>query len=163
VQAALTGHVILSTLHTNDAASAITRLLDMGVEDFLLTSTINGVAAQRLVRVLCTHCREPYEALPAFAERLQIAPRADGSPHVLYRARGCAQCGGAGYFGRSSIVEVLTMSDAIRQLVLTRADTGTIRRHAAQNGMRSMHLHGMKKVLAGETSAEEVLRATRMI
>jgi general secretion pathway protein E len=163
VQAALTGHVILSTLHTNDAASAITRLLDMGVEDFLLTSTINGVVSQRLVRTLCPHCREPYEVLPELAGRMQIAPRADGRPHILYRAKGCGQCGGTGYFGRSSIVEVLTMTDALRQLVLSRADTGAIRASAAASGMRSMHMHGMTKALAGQTSVEEVLRATRLI
>ena len=162
VQAALTGHLILSTLHTNDAPSAMTRLLDMGVEDFLLTSTINGVVAQRLVRVLCRHCREPYEVLPELAARLQIAPRADGRPQVLHRARGCAQCGGTGYFGRSAIVEVLPMSEAIQHLILSRADTGAIRRQAIASGMRSMHAHGMAKVLAGETSVEDVLRATRL-
>ncbi len=163
VQAALTGHVILSTLHTNDAASAITRLLDMGVEDFLLTSTINGVVSQRLVRSLCEHCREPYDAMPELCARMQIAPRADGRPTTLYRAKGCAQCSGTGYFGRSSIVEVLTMSDAIRQLILSRADTGAIRRQAIAGGMRTMHLHGMKKALAGLTSVEEILRATRSV
>ena len=162
VQAALTGHTILSTLHTNDAASAITRLLDMGVEDFLLTSTINGVVAQRLVRVLCRHCREPYEALPEMAQRLQIPARTNGAPLVLHRAGSCEHCGGTGYFGRSAIVEVLPMSDAIRQLVLSRADTGAIRRQALADGMRSMHMHGMAKALAGETSVEDVLRATRM-
>lgn len=162
VQAALTGHVILSTLHTNDAVSAITRLLDMGMEDFLLTSTINGVVSQRLVRTLCPHCREPYEVLPELAARLQIAPRPDGKPHTLYRPRGCAQCGGAGYFGRTAIVEVLAMDDALRQTVLARADAASLRRQAVAGGMRSMHLHGMKKALDGETSAEEVLRATRM-
>jgi general secretion pathway protein E len=161
VQAALTGHLILSTLHTNDAASAITRLLDMGVEDFLLTSTISGVVAQRLVRALCGHCREPYECLPELAERMQIPPQ--DAPLILYRAKGCEECGGTGYFGRSSIVEVLTMDDAIRQLILSRADTGAIRRQAAAGGMRTMHLHGMKKALAGQTSVEEVLRATRAV
>jgi general secretion pathway protein E len=163
VQAALTGHLILSTLHTNDAASAMTRLLDMGVEDFLLTSTINGVLAQRLVRLLCTHCKEAYEALPQLAARMQIAPRADGRPHVLHRAKGCAKCNGTGYFGRSSIVEVLPMSEAIQQLILSRADTGAIRRRALADGMRSIHAHGMTKVLAGETSVEDVLRATRVV
>jgi general secretion pathway protein E len=163
VQAALTGHVILSTLHTNDAASAITRLLDMGVEDFLLTSTLNGVVAQRLVRTLCRHCRESYEALSELTEKMDIAPRSDGRAHTLYRARGCEHCGGTGYFGRSSIVEVLAMNDAIRQLVLSRADNVAIRRQAVASGMRSMHRHGIKKVLAGDTSLEEVLRATRLI
>ncbi len=162
VQAALTGHVILSTVHTNDAASAVTRLLDMGVEDFLLTSTINGVIAQRLVRVLCRSCREPYEALPELAARMQIAPRPDGRPHILHRAKGCTTCGGTGYFGRTAIVEVLAMSDAIRQLVLSHGDTGAVRRQAVADGMQPMQMHGMKKALAGEISVEEVLRATRM-
>jgi general secretion pathway protein E len=162
VQAALTGHVILSTLHTNDAASAITRLLDMGVEDFLLTSTINGIAAQRLVRLLCVHCREAYEALPEFARRMQIPEPVDGGAPTLYRAKGCTQCGGSGYFGRSSIAEVLGMDDGLRQLILSRADTGAIRRQAIAGGMRTMHEHGMLKVRAGETSVEEVLRATRL-
>jgi general secretion pathway protein E len=101
--------------------------------------------------------------MPELCERMQIVPRTDGHAHTLYRAKGCAQCGGTGYFGRSSIVEVLTMSDAIRQLVLSRADTGAIRRQAVAGGMRTMHLHGMKKALAGQTSVEEVLRATRSV
>ena len=162
VQAALTGHLILSTLHTNDAASAVTRLLDMGVEDYLLTSTINGIVAQRLVRVLCPHCREPHEALPVLLEKLQVAPRSDGSAIVLHRPKGCAECGGTGYFGRTSIVEVLTLSDPLRAMILARAEAGALRRKAVEEGMQTMHAHGMKKVLAGETSVDEVLRATRM-
>jgi general secretion pathway protein E len=161
VQAALTGHLILSTLHTNDAPSAVTRLLDMGIEDYLLTSTISGVIAQRLVRTLCPQCRKPYEADPALLERLQIAPREDGGATLLYAAQGCPSCSGTGYAGRSSIVEVLVMSDAIRHQVLAHAEAGAIRKQAAAEGMRSMHAHGMIKVLAGETSVEEVLRATR--
>ncbi|HXC56385.1 MAG TPA: type II secretion system ATPase GspE [Rhizomicrobium sp.] len=157
VQAALTGHLILSTLHTNDAPSAVTRLLDMGIEDYLLTSTISGVIAQRLVRTLCPHCRKPYDAAPALLERLQIA---DGAT-TLYAAQGCERCNATGYAGRSSIVEVLVMSDAIRHLVLEHAEAGAIRRQAAAEGMRSMHADGMAKVLAGQTSVEEVLRATR--
>jgi general secretion pathway protein E len=157
VQAALTGHLILSTLHTNDAPSAVTRLLDMGVEDYLLTSTIAGVLAQRLVRTLCAHCRKAYEADPALLERLQIA-----EPHAtLHAARGCAQCGGTGYAGRTTIVEVLVMTDALRHLVLEHAEAGAIRKQAGLEGMRSMHADGMAKVLAGQTTVEEVLRATR--
>ncbi|HEY4943383.1 MAG TPA: type II secretion system ATPase GspE [Rhizomicrobium sp.] len=161
VQAALTGHLILSTLHTNDAPSAVTRLLDMGIEDYLLTSTIRGVIAQRLVRTLCPHCRKPYDADPALLDRLQIAPQASGSATVLHAAQGCERCNATGYAGRSSIVEVLVMSDAIRHLVLAHAEAGAIRQQAALEGMRSMHAHGMAKALAGETSVEEVLRATR--
>lgn len=159
VQAALTGHLILSTLHTNDAPSAVTRLLDMGIEDYLLTSTIAGVIAQRLVRTLCPHCKRPYEADPALLERLNIAPRAGAT--MLHAAQGCAQCNNTGYAGRSSIVEVLTMSEALRHLVLAHAEAGAIRKQAADEGMRSMHAHGMAKVLAGETSVAEILRAVR--
>jgi general secretion pathway protein E len=159
VQAALTGHLILSTLHTNDAPSAVTRLLDMGIDDFLLTSTISGVIAQRLVRTLCPHCRKPYAADPALLARLQI----DRASATLYAADGCASCNGTGYAGRSSIVEVLVMSDALRHLVLEHAEAGAIRRQASAEGMRSMHADGMAKVLAGETTVEEVLRATRAV
>jgi general secretion pathway protein E len=162
VQAALTGHLILSTLHTNDAPSAVTRLLDMGIEDYLLTSTINGVIAQRLVRTLCPHCRKPYEAMPELLARLQITPQGD-APTVLYAPGGCAHCAGTGYSGRSTIVEVLVMSDKLRHLVLARAEAGAIRKLAMEEGMRSMHAHGMQKVLAGQTTVEEVLRATRAI
>lgn len=162
VQAALTGHLILSTLHTNDAPSAITRLLDMGVEDFLLTSTINGIAAQRLVRTLCLHCREPYEALPEIAERLG-AGDAHAGPVTLYRAVGCPHCQQSGYRGRSSVVEVLIMTDRLRQLVLSHAEAGIIRKAAIEEGMVTMHDHGMQKVRAGVTTIEEVLRVTREI
>ncbi|HEX4303134.1 MAG TPA: type II secretion system ATPase GspE [Rhizomicrobium sp.] len=161
VQAALTGHLILSTLHTNDAPSAVTRLLDMGIEDYLITSTISGVIAQRLVRTLCPACRKPYDADPALLERLQIVPRAGTT--VLYAAQGCAACNNTGYAGRSSIVEVLVMSGALRHQVLAHAEAGAIRKQAASEGMRSMHAHGMAKALAGETSVEEVLRATRAV
>jgi general secretion pathway protein E len=161
VQAALTGHLILSTLHTNDAATAVTRLLDMGVEDYLLTSTVNGLVAQRLVRLLCEHCREAYDALPEFVDRLKLGTLA-GGPVTLWRPRGCERCGGTGYFGRTSIVEVLPMTDAIRQLVLCRAEAGTIRKTAIEAGMQSLHMHGMRKALAGATTVEDVLRATRM-
>ncbi len=155
VQAALTGHLVLSTLHTNDAPSAVTRLLDMGIEDYLLTSTIRGVIAQRLVRTLCPQCRRAYEPDPALLERLPLAAR------VLYAAIGCAACNGTGYSGRSSIVEVLPMTDALRHLILEHAEAGAIRRQAAAEGMRSMLEHGMLRAAAGETSIEDVLRATR--
>jgi general secretion pathway protein E len=161
VQAALTGHLILSTLHTNDAASAVTRLLDMGVEDFLLTSTLNGIVAQRLVRSICPHCRERYEASTEMIERLQIAPLITGSAAFLYRPVGCDVCDGTGYQGRAAIVEVLTVSEAIRQAILNHSEAGAIRGIAGREGMRTLHLDGMRKALAGETSAEEVLRATR--
>ena len=161
VQAALTGHLILSTLHTNDAASAVTRFLDMGIEDYLLTSTLNGVAAQRLVRTLCPHCREAYEPLPELVVKLGLNELSPGVSLVLYRARGCPECGQTGYRGRSCIVEILPVSNAIRQAVLKSADSSALQRIAAAEGMQSMRTHGLKKALAGTTTIEEVLRVTR--
>jgi general secretion pathway protein E len=162
VQAALTGHLVLSTLHTNNAASSITRLLDMGLEDYLLTSTLNGVTAQRLVRTLCPDCRESYPALPELIAQLGLAERqrADG-PITLYRAVGCEACNNTGYRGRSSILEVLPVTDSIRQLVLRRAEALEIHRVAVSEGMQTMYESGMDKALVGQTSVEEVLRVTR--
>ncbi|HET6469541.1 MAG TPA: type II secretion system ATPase GspE [Geminicoccaceae bacterium] len=162
VQAALTGHLVLSTLHTNDAASTVTRLLDMGVENYLLTSTINAVAAQRLVRTLCTHCREPYPVLPDLAEQLQLEPPdGGGGPLRFYRARGCPRCNGTGYLGRTSIVELLIMSDPVREAILHRAEAREIERAARATGMRTLHQNGLRKAVEGVTSLEEVLRVTR--
>ncbi len=161
VQAALTGHLVLSTLHTNDAASAVTRLLDMGVEDYLLTSTVNALVAQRLVRKLCLHCREPHEALPGLVARMQLDLLTDRRPIILHRAVGCEHCNGTGFHGRSSVLEVLVMSDAIRQLVLQHAEARLIQSASVAEGMQTMHLHGMRKVLDGITTVEEVFRVTR--
>ena len=161
VQAALTGHLILSTVHTNDAASTITRLLDMGIEDYLLTSTVNGIAAQRLVRTLCPACREEYEPMPELIEKLQLPTTAARS--TLHRAVGCAECNGTGYRGRSSIVEILAMTDEIRHAVLKSADAGRLHALAVESGMQTMYAHGLGKALAGVTSIEEVLRVTRML
>lgn len=160
VQAALTGHLVLSTLHTNDAASAVTRLLDMGVEDYLLTSTLNGVAAQRLVRTLCLECREPYEPLPEFLERFVEVP-VHSRAALLYRPKGCAACQHTGYFGRSSLVETLQVSEAIRQAILKRSDATRIHQIAVDEGMQTMQVHGLKKAFEGVTTIEEVLRVTR--
>jgi general secretion pathway protein E len=161
VQAALTGHLILSTLHTNDAASAVTRLLDMGVEDYLLTSTINGVAAQRLVRTLCPNCREPYEPIPELIEKLGLARLSDRQPLQLHRAVGCDNCNHSGYRGRSAIVEVLNVDDHIRQAILKNADSGAIEKLACEAGMQTMYMHGLRKALAGVTTIEDVMRVTR--
>ncbi|HEY1837705.1 MAG TPA: type II secretion system ATPase GspE [Rhizomicrobium sp.] len=158
VQAALTGHLILSTLHTNDAASAVTRLLDMGVEDYLLTSTVNGVAAQRLVRTLCKNCREAYTPICELIEKLHLDRYSDGKPITLYRAVGCEKCNHTGYRGRTSILEVLIMNDAIRQAVLKSADSGAIQKLALDSGMQTMAVHGLKKALAGVTTIDDVLR-----
>jgi len=156
VQAALTGHLILSTLHTNDAASAVSRLLDMGVQDYLLSSTLNGVVAQRLVRILCPDCREPYEADGDILERFRFA--AAGKPVTLHRAAGCAKCWHTGYRGRTAIVEVLPVGDRIRHAIMQRADASQIARLALESGVETMAMHGLRKAMAGITSLDEVLR-----
>jgi general secretion pathway protein E len=160
VQSALTGHVVLSTLHTNDAASGVTRLLDMGVEDYLLTSTINGILAQRLVRRLCPHCRESYRAVPELAERFAHIKGLSGLAGEvdLQRAVGCEQCNGTGYRGRLVITEVLIMSESIRQAILAHATASEIKRLAIGEGMETMYQDGLRKALDGRTTIEDVLR-----
>jgi general secretion pathway protein E len=159
VQAALTGHLVLSTLHTNSAAATITRLLDMGVADYLITSTLSGVAAQRLVRRLCPHCREAFAPLPELVAQAGLS-RHTARP-LLYRPTGCARCDGTGYHGRTTLFEVLPLSEQIRRLVLRRADAAAIQQAALAEGMRAMAEDGLVKALAGQTSLEEVLRVTR--
>jgi general secretion pathway protein E len=164
VQAALTGHMILSTLHTNDAASAVTRLLDMGVEPFLLTSTLNAVVGQRLVRRLCPACRRPTVPDPARVEALGLRRLANiaGIEEIrLWDPVGCPACAGTGYRGRTAVTELLPISDGIARLVLARAEARAIAELAEQEGMRGMFADGMLKALAGVTTPDEVLRVTR--
>jgi general secretion pathway protein E len=161
VQAALTGHLVLSTLHTNNAASSITRLLDIGVDDYLLTSTLTGIAAQRLVRTLCVHCRSPFEALPEIVDELGLRRYTEAAPVILHRPQGCEQCAGTGYFGRTSVIETLVITDRVRQLILRRAEANELHRAAVEEGMRTMYDDGMLRVLAGRTTIEEVLKVTR--
>ncbi len=158
VQAALTGHMILSTLHTNTAASAVTRLIDMGVEPFLITSTLNGVLAQRLARRLCEHCRVPYRPDAELLAPLgvQLAPEA-----LLYRAGGCATCAGSGYRGRIALLEFLAVDDTVAHLILDRAGGHELERAAAAAGGRAMREDGLAKACAGLTTIEEVLRILR--
>ncbi|MEE8527973.1 MAG: type II secretion system ATPase GspE [Gammaproteobacteria bacterium] len=161
VQSALTGHLVLSTLHTNNAASTITRLLEMGIEDYLLTSTLNAVIGQRLVRVLCRHCREAYQAPPELVSELALRQPGDGQRDVqLWRARGCDSCNGTGYRGRSAAIELLVMNETIRRLVLTRADANQIKSEATKCGMSTIFEDACGKALHGITSIEEVLRVT---
>jgi general secretion pathway protein E len=159
VRAALTGHLVLSTLHTNDAASTVGRLLDMHVEDYLVNSTLNGILAQRLVRTLCPECRQAYEA-PAqlFAAARRRRPEIEP---VLYRAVGCPACHGTGYRGRTMVLELMVMSDALRRLVLSHADTREFQRVAVEEGMLTLYEHGLLKAFAGITSVEEVSRVVR--
>ena len=160
IQAALTGHLLLSTLHTNTAAAAVTRLLDMGIDDFLLTSTLNLVIGQRLVRRLCQHCREPYSPDAELAERLALRSLSP-QPQLLYRAMGCTECAGVGYTGRTGLLELLELSEPVRRAVLARSDASTIEKVATDLGMRTMFRHGIELACRGETSVEEIMRVTR--
>ena len=157
VQASLTGHLVFATLHTNDAVSAVTRLVDMGVEPFLLASSLIGVGAQRLVRRLCLECRKPFAADAAQLRVLGLAPT-DGT---LYSAQGCSACNGSGYRGRTGIYELLTVDDDLRRLIHDRASEQTLRAHAVSRGMRSLRDDGMRWAGQGVISLEEVVRVTR--
>ena len=161
VQSALTGHLVLSTLHTNDAAGSVTRMLDMGLKEYLVTSVLNGVLAQRLVRKLCPHCRRPYKPLPELLEQTRLHQLTDDPSPTLYEAVGCQECAGTGYRDRTTIMELLVMSEPIRSMVLRHDDARNIARTAVNEGMRTMYEDGLHKVLAGVTSIEEVLRVTQ--
>jgi general secretion pathway protein E len=159
IQAALTGHLLLSTLHTNTAAAAITRLLDMGIDDFLLTSTLNLVIGQRLVRRLCIECRRAYQPDAALLRRL--SGEAGAASTALYHAVGCSACGGVGYSGRTGILELLELSEPVRSAILSRADANMIEKVATGLGMRTMFQHGVELACRGETTVEEIMRVTR--
>ena len=160
VQSALTGHLVLSTLHTNDAPGSVMRLLDMGIPDYLLTSAVNAIQAQRLVRKLCMDCREPYRPIDEVIKRWQLQRFGDPVSMTLHRAVGCTSCGGTGYVGRSAILEILAFTETIKQLVLKRSDTSKIAAAAIDEGMVPMRDDGLQKVVAGQTTLEEVLRVT---
>ncbi len=162
VQAALTGHLVLSTLHTNSAAATVTRLRDMGLEDYLLTATLKAVLAQRLVRRLCAKCKAA-EAAPAalpagLIERLRLAHLTQGAPIALYRSVGCPECRGTGFRGRLAIGELLVPSAAIDRLIFARADHAAVERAAIEDGMRPILDSGLLAVIQGETTLDEVLR-----
>jgi general secretion pathway protein E len=161
IQAALTGHLLLSTLHTNTAAAAVTRLLDMGIDDFLLTSTLNLIIGQRLVRRLCAACREPYEPAAEVMDRFGLSAPASEVATTYYRAVGCSHCGATGYAGRTGLLELLEITEPIRRAVLARADAGRIEKAATESGMRTMFGHGLELASRGETTLEEILRVTR--
>jgi general secretion pathway protein E len=191
IQASLTGHLVLSTIHTNDAAGSVTRLAEMGIENFHLASTLRAALAQRLVRVLCPHCKEPYKARDNELARLGLdrvrltarlareqtrygrgafggSPAAQvaqelvmGGTATLYRPKGCHECQGIGYQGRTGIYELLLITDAVRALILKNSDSVTIRRTAIEEGMDTLRDDGARKVLEGHTTVEEVLAATQ--
>jgi general secretion pathway protein E len=161
IQASLTGHLVLSTLHTNDAPSAIVRLIDMGVEPFLVASSLAGVIAQRLVRTICPHCKESYE--PSETERSYFSGSSitGRSVAALYRGKGCGKCGDKGYLGRIGIFEVLLIDDDIRQFITGSIDSQRIKNLAITNGMKTLRHDGFEKALKGLTTVEEVLRVTQ--
>lgn len=160
IQSALTGHLVLSTIHTNDAAGGVTRLLDMGVDDYLLVSTVNGILAQRLVRKLDDSSKQAYTPLPEAVDELELRKYAGDSDIQLYRAVP-NEINPNGYRGRLAILEFLVMSDPLRRLVMRRADAGEIQDLARSEGMQTMYEDGLMKCLAGETTPEEVLRVTQ--
>lgn len=159
VQAALTGHLVLSTLHTNDASSAITRLLDLGVPHFLITSTLIGILAQRLVRENCTHCVEEYAPTPAEGVALRI-PMEKLQPYSFKRGKGCLHCRETGYIGRTGIFEVLPMTEKIRRLVSTQAGSLDIFKAAREEGLRTLKEAAIEKVFRGITTTTEMVRVT---
>jgi len=159
VQAALTGHLVLSTLHTNDAASAITRLIDMDVETFLISSSVIGVIAQRLVRVICEKCKEEYIPGKDVLSGLDIKANSNGDDIIkLYRGTGCSLCKNTGYFGRTSIYELLVLDEEIKSLIISKASSNIIKDAAVKKGMKTLKDNGLEKALQGITTIEEVLR-----
>jgi len=160
IQSALTGHLVLSTIHTNDAAGGVTRMLDMGVEDYLLTSTVNAILAQRLVRTLDPASREPYELLPEVVQEIGLAELGGQDRYVFYRPMPTEE-NPTGYRGRTSILELLTMSDPVRRLIMQHATSGEIEERAVAEGMRTMYFDGLNKCLQGVTTLDEVLRVTQ--
>lgn len=160
VQSALTGHLVLSTLHTNDAAGGVTRLLDMGLEEYLLTSTVNGILAQRLVRKLCPSCKQGYLAPPEIVNELRLRRFAPEGDIVIYKPVGCVSCSGMGYRGRLAIIEFLPMTDPIRKLIMAHEEAGAIQKLAVAEGMATLYENGLVKVLQGITTLEEVMRVT---
>jgi len=160
VQSALTGHLVLSTLHTNNAAGGIARLLDMGLEEYLLTSTVNGILAQRLVRKLCAECKQAYPASPELISDMQLRRFAPEGDIILYHPIGCPVCSGLGYRGRVAIIEFLPMSIAISKAIMAHEDASAIQELAITEGMMTLYENGLDKVMQGITTLEEVLRVT---
>lgn len=155
IQSALTGHLVFSTLHTNDAPSAFTRLMDMGIEDYLISSSVIGVLAQRLIRRLCEGCKEPYMPEPEVMTRLKVEEGVK-----LYRPEGCAMCGHTGYKGRMCISEFLLVNDAIRRLVVIHSDSSTITKEAFSRGAKTLWQDGVEKVVDGLTTMDELIRVS---
>ncbi len=162
IQAALTGHLVFSTLHTNDSASSVTRLIDMGIEPFLVSSSVLAILAQRLVRTVCQVCKEPYMPDPSYLGQLGITPE-EAMGATIYRAVGCNECLNTGYKGRTGIFELLVLNDEIRATILKTSDSNAIKKVAMKHGLITLSEDGAKKVLAGITTIEEVLRVTQAL
>lgn len=159
IHASLTGHLVFSTLHTNDTAGAITRLLDMGVEPFLVSSSVNAIVAQRLIRLICTRCRKAYTPIPGELAKLGI--RNPPAQPVFYQAVGCDHCMKTGYHGRTGIYEILKIDDEVRQMIMGKVEANRIKNRAVEKGMKTLRDDGARKVLEGVTTVEEVLRVTQ--
>jgi type IV pilus assembly protein PilB len=159
VQAALTGHIVFSTLHTNDAPSTITRMRDMGLEPYLITATVEGVMAQRLVRKICVDCRTEYEPSPEVLMELNLRP-ADVVGKKFYYGRGCDRCNNTGHRGRTGIYEFMPMNDELRDLIIANASTEELRNAARKYGMTTLREAGLRAIYAGITTVEEVVRET---
>jgi len=160
IQSALTGHLVFSTLHTNDSASSITRLIDMGIQPFLASSSVIAILAQRLVRVVCSHCRELYTPDEESLKSIGITPEMAAGKEI-FRGKGCPECLDTGYLGRSGIFELMLLDDSIKSLILQTSDANAIRRKAMEQGMVSLRQDGARKVLEGITTIEEVFRVTQ--
>ena len=161
IRASLTGHLVFSTLHTNDAPSAFTRLIDMGIEPFLVASSVEAVMAQRLIRTICPHCKTEQQVTREYLERIGF-PAEDIATAKVWRGVGCEECRQLGYQGRKGIYELLLVTEAVRPLILSRAPATTIAQRAMEAGMRTLRTDGWNKVKAGETTIEEILRVTQI-
>jgi type IV pilus assembly protein PilB len=159
VKAALTGHLVLSTLHTNDAPSTISRLMNMGVEPFLVATSVNLICAQRLVRRICQECKEPLE-VPQQALLDAGLTAEEATTAVIYHGRGCGKCNKGGYKGRVGLYEVMEVTDDLRELILVGASAVELKKKALEQGMISLRRSGLIKVMAGQTTLEEVVRET---
>ncbi|GAB6187950.1 GspE/PulE family protein [Thermopirellula anaerolimosa] len=160
IQASLTGHLVFSTLHTNDAPSSITRLIDMGVPSYLVASSVVAIMAQRLVRVVCTQCRTPYQPSDAVMELAGVTPEMAANA-TFFRGKGCSHCNGSGYRGRMGLFELMLMSSKVREMTFKNRTSTEIRRVAIQEGMRTLYMDGLNKVLRGRTTLEELLAVAR--
>jgi type IV pilus assembly protein PilB len=159
IQASLTGHLVLTTLHTNDAPGAVTRLIDMGVEPFMISAALEGVLGQRLIRKVCSQCRTPYEPTEAVLSQLGLSPHEIGDRHFYYGA-GCPACNSTGYRGRKGIYELLDVNEPVRELINQRAPSVVLKQKAMELGMTTLREDGLRLIFDGETSIEEVLKYT---